>query len=312
MPWDGGTVVAKAIAMREAMATAFLGGIFLLGCTTSGAHELRVASAGVEHHVRVRGQAPHTLVVINGGPGQSHDYCESTDALADEKLRVVTYDQRGTGLSQRPRNDDHRLETQASDLDAIRQALGVDRMHLLAHSFGGLIAMAYLRAHPDRIASLQLVGSSPVVAKESSFDEFERRIETFVQRGLFPTGYDDFSHTDDCAPYFRTIWPVYLHDPALPMSAELQRTSCSLRTHVATAKSHADAWNFSGDAARYRGPVAVYYGDADPFRRESETIPAHFVNAELEVQVLARCGHYWQECQAQFFDKVRTFLAPRL
>jgi proline iminopeptidase len=266
----------------------------------------------VEHHVRVRGRAPDTLVVINGGPGQSHDYCESTDNLASEKLQVVTYDQRGTGLSERPSDEDHRLATQAADLDAIRQALGVHRLHVLAHSFGGLIAMAYLRQYPERVASLQLVGSSPVVASESYLGEFERRIEAFVKRGVFPVGFDDFSNTDDCAPYFRTIWPVYLNDPALPMSAELQRTTCSLRTYAATAKDHADAWNFSVDVARYRGPAAVYYGDADPFRREAETIPAHVVNAELEVQILERCGHYWQECQAQLFAKVRAFLAPLL
>lgn len=91
------------------------------------------------------GDAPGTaLLVLHGGPGVPHDYLEPLEGLAAERP-VVFYDQLGCGLSDRP--EDTALFTLprfVAELHAVRQALGLSRMHLLGQSFGGMLAVDYL------------------------------------------------------------------------------------------------------------------------------------------------------------------------
>jgi L-proline amide hydrolase len=96
------------------------------------------------------------LLVIHGGPGMPHDYLRDLDALADERP-VVYYDQLGCGRSGRP--DDvalWTLEAFADSIDTVRDALGLDRVHLLGQSAGGWIALEYALREPAGLASLHL------------------------------------------------------------------------------------------------------------------------------------------------------------
>ncbi|WP_232285979.1 proline iminopeptidase-family hydrolase [Solidesulfovibrio carbinoliphilus] len=84
------------------------------------------------------------LLVLHGGPGVPHDYLEPLEALADERP-VVFYDQLGCGLSDRP--DDPALFTVSrfvAELDAVRRALKLSRLHLLGQSWGTMLAVDYL------------------------------------------------------------------------------------------------------------------------------------------------------------------------
>ncbi len=79
-----------------------------------------------------------------------------TCAPAVAKTRpVLLYDLRGHGRTDAPADGDHRSVTQSLDLAALTADL--PRFHLVAHSFGALIAIRYAVAHADRLASLTLV-----------------------------------------------------------------------------------------------------------------------------------------------------------
>jgi proline-specific peptidase len=99
------------------------------------------------------------LLVIHGGPGMSHDYLRDLDALADERT-VVYYDQIGCGRSDRP--DDARLwklATFVDEIDTVRGALGLDRVHLFGQSAGGWIAIEYALRAPSGLVSLHLANT---------------------------------------------------------------------------------------------------------------------------------------------------------
>jgi pimeloyl-ACP methyl ester carboxylesterase len=260
----------------------------------------------VDLGVRVAGEGAAVLVVLNGGPGQSHDYCESAEVLASASMRVVTFDQRGTGETPHPEDNDYSMAAYVRDLDAIRVALDTDQVHLLGHSFGGLYAMAYVAEHPDRVESLQLYGSSPVRSDDIYEGEFEARIEAYEADGTFPEGYNQ-PPDDDCALYFQTIWPVYLHDPAFPMPALLEQTTCSIRTFTGFSRDNRGGWDLSDALGDYDGPVSVRWGESDPFREESASIAAYLESAEVEEEELTACGHYWEECAQAFFDGALAF-----
>jgi len=101
------------------------------------------------------------LLVLHGGPGGTHDYLEPLEALAAGGRRVVFYDQLGNGRSDQPH--DPRLWTVGLFLDelrAVRQALGLRRVHLFGHSWGGMLAMEYACTAPAGLRSL-IVADAP-------------------------------------------------------------------------------------------------------------------------------------------------------
>jgi proline iminopeptidase len=107
------------------------------------------------------------IIAVNGGPGLSHAYMVQNDLwerIGRNRL-VVLYDQRGTGASKRVQAGapqsmvSQTMDAQVADLDAVRQALGLDKFALLGDSYGGLVAMAYAAAHPEHVAQLILSDS---------------------------------------------------------------------------------------------------------------------------------------------------------
>jgi proline iminopeptidase len=103
------------------------------------------------------------LIAVNGGPGLSHAYMMQNhlwQRAAAHRL-VVLYDQRGTGASKQVQpSAPQGMEAQVADLDAIRNALSLDRFAVLGDSYGGMIAMAYAAAHPEHVSRLILSDSA--------------------------------------------------------------------------------------------------------------------------------------------------------
>lgn len=111
-------------------------------------------SDGVELYTKVTGTGPVCLVV-HGGPGQGTASFEQmgVDTLASF-LTLVYVDQRGSGHSQNAAN--YHLDRVVQDFEEVRRTLGVDRVCLLAHSFGGILAVAYAQRHPEHVSRLIL------------------------------------------------------------------------------------------------------------------------------------------------------------
>lgn len=107
---------------------------------------------------RRTGQGP-TLVCHGGGPGFSALYLGNLGDL-DSHLELVLLDPRGTGGSDRPADPRaYRIEDYAADLEALRADLGLERMSLLGHSHGGMVAIAYAARHPERVERLILAST---------------------------------------------------------------------------------------------------------------------------------------------------------
>lgn len=112
---------------------------------------------GVKLHVRTFGDpARPTVIVLHGGPGNDSRYLLPLAALADA-YHVVFYDQRGSGLSERVKDEDLRLEDFYGELDGIVDRFGGGRpVALVGHSWGAMLASGYTGRHPDRVSALVL------------------------------------------------------------------------------------------------------------------------------------------------------------
>ena len=112
------------------------------------------------------------LLCLHGGPGALHDYLEPLGSLADTGRRVIFYDQIGCGRSwvEKP-GEAWTVELFVGEVQAVRDALGLDRVHLFGSSWGGMLAMEYALTRPVGLASLVLSSSPasiPVWAEEAS------------------------------------------------------------------------------------------------------------------------------------------------
>ena len=101
------------------------------------------------------------VLVLHGGPGAAHDYLEPIAALAATDRPVIFYDQLGCGLSDHPHNPAlWEVPLFVEEVGAVRRALGLDRLHILGQSWGGMLGMEYALTRPAGLESL-IVANSP-------------------------------------------------------------------------------------------------------------------------------------------------------
>jgi proline-specific peptidase len=104
---------------------------------------------------RKLGHGP-VLVCHPGGPGFSADYFGDLAALW-EQFTLIMLNPRGTGGSDRPADRRaYEIDDYVADVEDLRQHLGLERMLLLGHSHGGVVAMSYAAKHPGRVRRLVL------------------------------------------------------------------------------------------------------------------------------------------------------------
>jgi aminoacrylate hydrolase len=97
------------------------------------------------------------MLILSSGLGGSGSYWQPNLPVLARRYRALTYDQRGTGRSDRHLPGRTSIEDMASDVLALMDALGIGRAHFLGHALGGLIGLALARAAPERLDKLVVV-----------------------------------------------------------------------------------------------------------------------------------------------------------
>jgi L-proline amide hydrolase len=95
------------------------------------------------------------LLALHGGPGSTHHYFAPLEQLGSQRP-VVVYDQIGCGSSDRPQDIGWSVSVFREEVDAVRSQLGLERIHLLGTSWGGMLALEHVLAGGEGIAGLIL------------------------------------------------------------------------------------------------------------------------------------------------------------
>ncbi len=272
--------------------------------------ELKVQSPDVTLYVRVAGNAPsgNVLIAINGGPGLSSHYMLNPENLSGPNFAAVTYDQRGVSRSSAPPLDpaNYTLARYVADLEAVRQAVGVEHVHLLGHSWGGLVAMRYATIYPERVRSIVLVGSGPPAWKDmlAGMSHFGERVAALQAQGILPQDLTRQEGQDD--PVLR----AYFSDPNFWFSPD-DKGGPPEFSQVANQLTWTaiQGLDLTPEVAKLKHPVLVLWGQDDPFGVPmAEATVAALSSAKVEYALLDKCGHFWHECPEQFYPRVRAFL----
>ncbi len=141
--------------------------------TEAGGKRLRYLDLG-------RGDGP-PIVFVHGFGADLNTWMFNQPALA-ERHRTIALDLSGHGGSTKIMDFALDAAGFAADVDHVLAALGIGRIHLVGHSMGGAIAVAFARSHPERVASLTLIapaGLGPEINGEfiDGFVRAERRRE---------------------------------------------------------------------------------------------------------------------------------------
>ena len=108
-------------------------------------------------HYEEHGLANATPVILSSGLGGSTAYwAANLEALA-EHYRVILYDHRGTGRSDRKLPPHLTVEHMAADVVELMNGLGIERAHLVGHAAGGVIGLSLALSAPERLSSLVVV-----------------------------------------------------------------------------------------------------------------------------------------------------------
>lgn len=219
--------------------------------------------------------------------------------------RLVRYDERGCGLSDRE-VEDLSFDAWVDDLAAVVDSLELERFPLFGMSQGGPVGIAYAARHPERVSRMVLYGSYAVGWKHRGSPAQRRREEALMQLMADGWGRDN--------PAFRQVFTQMFIPDGTPEQMrwfnELQRRTTSPHIAVRLEEEFGDI-DVRAELERVRCPVLVMHARNDeviPFeagRRLAASLPdARFVALEGRNHVLLETEPAWE----RFLEEIRDFL----
>jgi pimeloyl-ACP methyl ester carboxylesterase len=239
------------------------------------------------------GGSGEPIVLLHPFTGSDAIWGYQYEAFTRAGHRVVAYSRRGFGRSEQEPSTAPTFA--ADDLNAVADARGLDRFHLVGSAGGAFIGPDYALSHPERLFSLTLANSL------AGINDPAYQAQT---RTLTPEGFMQLP------PEFRELGPSYrfAYPEGVARWVDLERHSASGPPVVQKTRNAVTL-----DAlASIRVPVLLLTGDADLFMPPTllQVLAKHFRGAELVMVPQAGHSAYWEQ-PTIFNDSVLRFLSQR-
>jgi proline iminopeptidase len=273
--------------------------------------EYDVTLNGVQIHYTVRGAGP-VMVAHSGGPGMDARSWDNFGNI-DDFVTIVAIHPRGSGLSGPAAGDAYRLADYASDLQALRLHLGLDKPILMGWSHGGMVAMQFAFTYPEALSKLILVDTTACLGE--FLGDIEGAVQRFKNEPWYETSFaalkaewegkyqtdEDMSHlwTEEMKFYFKRF------DERARAYHERTR---DLSLHIAPLKTFNDreagTMDLRPQLKNITIPTLVIVGRHDFITNVAmaEEMVKHIPNARLEV--FEDSGHYALVEEPQKFYRV--------
>lgn len=258
-----------------------------------------------------------TIVILHGGPGMNHTYFLPHMGWLAHYYELIFYDQRACGRSSGVIDSESlTLDNYVEDLEGIRKAFNLDKMNVMGHSFGGLLAMYYGIMYPENLGSLILVDSAPassklnvkyMKSKEICMTDGDRiTVEKIIQS----EGFADRKSLL-IEELFRISEKVNFYDQSLIDSFFLKfNEKAAKNVFFINVLMRRDIVNYDihESLSKIECPTLIIHGDHDTVPLEAaQKIHQHIKNSHYVI--FKNCGHYpFIESPAEFFRTVKDFL----
>jgi proline iminopeptidase len=287
----------------------------------------RIEVGGVTLHAESFG-APNNpaLVVLHGGPGADYRSLLPLADLADS-YHVTFYDQRGAGLSERVPAEALTLETHIEELAGVLTLVSPNAPAvLIGHSWGAMLASAFLGEHPDRVAAAVLIEPGFLSAAEA--DAWGARSQEIIQQPLMlwrglRTGFES-AHVDgpDAAAaqdyLIGRMMSYFASDPmtgyACPgdvYDSPGWRAGGTAGQAVSDRAGPAGFNALGGEAHRFAGPVLLMAGGCSTWIGEDHQRGHLPLYADARLVVIPGAGHdSVDDAPEATIAEIRAFLSP--
>jgi pimeloyl-ACP methyl ester carboxylesterase len=220
------------------------------------------------------------LVMLHGAPSDSRTWQWMLPDLSRDHT-VIAWDAPGFGESA-DIDDSWRAPQFADALAAFVAALGLERSHLVGHSFGTMVALSLFRRHPAVPASLVLVGGYAGWAGSLPPDEVARRLEMFVGMAELGDAFDPKSYPG----LFSDLIPADREAALVTIMRE------SVRPATIRAAGHIGAeTDLRQVLPTIDVPTLVLHGEADARSPLANAEALHAAIPTSQLVVLPKLGH---------------------
>ena len=253
----------------------------------------KVSVNGVQLYYEIAGEGEYVLQVPGAVSGHE-GYAAVTPGMS-EHFKVIDYDPRGYGLSDRPKQK-YTFDLWAADMAGLLDALQVERAHVHGGSMGGSLAIHYAARYPDRVNGLVVSGSS---AKSDHMAKYQYEVWKALARA-YGTGSRELAY-DQCN---KAVSRAYLDGPdgGEPLvRGVMDVTKRNVETDVfCDACDALIEMDMISDLARVTAPTLVMVGDEDvltpadqgPAGAGGRFIYEHLEHARFrEFVVINKAGH---------------------
>ncbi len=253
------------------------------------------------------------LLVIHGGPGYPHDYLEPLSDLANSR-KVIFYDQLDCGNSQRVKNKSlWTLEYFTEELEQLTKELGLKQYHILGHSWGSGLGLAFALKKPKGLSGLILADpyiSTPLWEKDAMklLGKFSKKMrETLLKNDAESEGYKNAWRQF----YYKHVFmmkelPVHVLKSEHKMNVELYNYMWGPAEFKPTGTLI--DFDLAGRLHEIKIPVLLLCGRFDEATPATvEYFKNQIPNAKMEVFEKSAHFPHWTE-RKEYIETVRSFL----
>ena len=310
-------IVDRRMLMGGALAAACMPG--LAGAAPPVKEGYAAVPGGRIWWMKVGGGRKTPLLTLHGGPGAGHDYLLPLRALADDRP-VIFYDQLGCGRADSPVDEKiYTIQRAVDEVDAVRRALGLERVNLFGHSWGAMLAIEYLcRGRGRGVEKLVLGGA--LASVDQAMAGQQRLIDGLPDgagakmHALEAAGKTDSPEYGQLVQLFYDRHVCRVSPPPPEAAATIANLSTSIAYRVMngpnefTVTGVIKGWDRRRDLGRIRVPTWITTGEYDEVTLDChQTIQRGIAGAKL--QVFKGCSHLtMNERPAEYVAALRGYL----
>ncbi len=253
---------------------------------------------------------PETVILLHGGPGVPDDMLEVVSQLKD-KYRVITFEQRGVGLSE-CKDCEYKMEDYISDIDAISEYLEIDSFYLFGHSWGGLYAQIYAEVRPEKIISLFLC--SPSSGTNKTWKETEKEVMQFNKENVSKKEWLIMGWNSLCGmlgsdrayqKMFKQVLKNY-HKDYFEVEIKDEYFARIHAKPVNKTRKEIVKYRFLSEFNKPDYPIIIIYGENDVYGESKKEVLKRFPTAKVET--IENCGHIaWKQNPKAFNKLLKEF-----